>query len=286
MKFLVSFLAVFFTLGCSHLPGKLSSRPAQKLRLVPKIGEKERTRYVSHSISDTYQNGELQQKKREDVEFVVEATVANVDSVNKRIAMDVTTVEQDGAAQLRDFAMPALNEKIRMVIDDRMQVFAAGRYERSSIFFVPQLSLPEKPVKAGDTWEMIAEWSTFQGVPLRMEIVSVLKDFVTCGRFTCADIEVSGDVEILGASDDLRFRSELSGRYLFVVDRGIVLWALVRSDQEIATTADRVQVTNCLLSRLEAPAEYVWSEVVANDCTPEQKIPEKLSSALKLNVSK
>lgn len=277
---------VLFLASCSHLPAKLSPRPAQKLRLVPKVGEADRTRYISHSVTENFENGVLRSKKREDVEFLVETKVQEVDAINRRIHLEMTTLEQDGAAQLRDFAMPALGEKIRMIVDDQLEVYAAGGYPKDSIFFVPPLSLPEKPVKPGDTWNMSAEWKTFQGVPLRMQLVSVLKDFVNCGQFQCADVEVSGDVEILQMSPDLRFRSEVNGRYLFVVERGMVIWSLVRSDQEILSAVDRVQVTNCLLSRLEAPAELVWSEVTANDCEPTEKIPEKLSTAIKLRVQK
>jgi hypothetical protein len=66
------------------------------------------------------------------------------------------------------------------------------------------------------------------------------------------------------------------------IERGQVLWSLVRSDQEIITQADRVTVTNCMLSKLEEPKESVWSAVTAVDCDPNQKIPEKISDAFQL----
>lgn len=283
-KLLVVWL-VFGIGGCSHGPLSGLFQEPVKLRLVPKVGETERYRYVSHSLTETYIDGKLERKKREDVTFVVDSTPLEVDAVNNRIKVLSTTVEQDGAAELRDFAMPALNEKLVMIIDDRTNVFSAGNYPKDSIFFVPSLSLPEKPVKPGDTWEMVSEWRTFQGVPLRMELVSVFKDVVPCGREQkCADIEVSGDVQILNTSGEMRFRSELSGRYLFSINRGLVLWSLVRSDQEIATVNDRIAVTNCMLSRLEKPEEYLWDKIVANECEPADKVPEKLADAIKLRV--
>lgn len=270
--------------GCTH--GALSTHAPVKLRLVPKVGDKERNRYVSHSMTDTYVSGNLERKKREDVEFVVDTLPVDVDAVNNRIKLKLTTVQQDGAADLRDYAMPALDENIEMVIDDRTRVYSAGKYPPGSIFFVPTLSLPEHPVRPGDTWDMTAEWLTFQGVPLRMELVSVLKGIVPCGGTQCADIEVSGDVKILNTGKDLRFRSDLNGRYLFSIDRGLVLWSLVRSEQEIVTAEDKVAVTNCLLSRLEMPKDILWSDIVANDCEPGQSIPEKLKDAVKLRVVK
>jgi hypothetical protein len=159
-----------------------------------------------------------------------------------------------------------------------------------TIYFVPPISLPENEVEVGDSWALSAEWLSLKsGIPLRMEVVSILKSVRDCGASgPCAEIEVSGDVAIVGlsanpiASRDLtktkledlhmRFQSNISGRLLFSIQQGLVLYSVMRSNESLSGVAESVQVASCMLSYIDEPKNFKIASA-ATECQPEAELP-------------
>ncbi len=270
----------------SHKPVNievLESGPV-RLRLIADTDFNEVTRYVSKTIAKEGQAGLSGAKTSEKIEFTVESKIVSVDIEKERMRLAMKTTQKDGAGDLHDFAMPELGEEIIIDMDETSRVYAAGKYQPGTIFFVPPLSLPEYPVRKGDTWNMESEWvNSSRNAPFRMQLTSILKDIIRCGNYRCADIEISGVAIIIGADETkFHFDSKIRGRYLFVIETGSVLWSVVRSDQSLRTPKAWSEVKNCFFGRLAAPEKMLWDGVQSTTCNPEKEIPADLAKALSL----
>jgi hypothetical protein len=255
------------------------------IRLIADTDFSEVTRYVSKSVQkETFADKKKPTRKTEDVEFSIESKITRVDIENNRMFLSSKTIDKVGQADLHDFAMPEMGEEIIFELDQYARVYSAGQYPPSSIFYVPPISLPDEPVKKGDTWAMHSEWvSLGNNAPFELQVTSTLKDIIRCGDYRCADIEVSGRAGIIGANEKkLKFISRVQGRYLFIIEKGSVLWSLMRSNQELATARENVQISNCFLSRLEEPKKFKWAGVTSTTCDPTKDMPAELIKAIQL----
>ncbi|MEK6555202.1 MAG: hypothetical protein AABZ31_08180 [Bdellovibrionota bacterium] len=280
-----------FQLGCSSAAKKSVDKiesldvGAVQIKLVADTDFSEITRYVSKSVQKERLVGQKKPvRKTENVEFSVESKISRVDIENNRMFLNSKTIEKVGQADLHDFAMPEMGEEIVFELDQYARVYNAGAYPPSSIFFVPPISLPDEPVKKGETWSMHSEWvSLGNKAPFELEVTSTLKDIISCGDYRCADIEVSGNAKIIGAdSRRLRFTSRVQGRYLFILEKGSVLWSLMRSSQQLSTARENIEISNCFLSRLEEPKKMKWAGVTSTTCDPTAEIPEDLLKVISL----
>lgn len=235
-----------FTVGCSHLvPGP---KEPIELRFLPQKGLKTLTTYNSRSVYDFYEKGELVRKRHETIDFDVLTEVLSSDRDSDRIHMRSKTVRKEGVVPLKDLAMPDLDEEIKFIFDSLGNVYHAGDYSDQSIFFVPPFSFPKRAVSIGDSWPMSARWTSFENnLPLQMDIVSILKSIDRCGTESCARIEISGDVSILGVDEaQLRFISDVRGELLFSLNRNIVVWSHVNSEQSLNMIGNQIEAKTCL----------------------------------------
>jgi hypothetical protein len=70
----------------------------------------------------------------------------------------------------------------------------------------------------------------------------------------------------------MRFRSELKGRLLFSLDKSLVLYSVVRSDENLNGEKDSVQIASCMLSYVHEPVD--WRIAGALDvCDPAAELP-------------
>ncbi|MCB0349814.1 MAG: hypothetical protein KDD38_01445 [Bdellovibrionales bacterium] len=251
--------------------------------LRPTVGQGDRTEYRSRTLTETFSNGEITRKISEGVDFIVDTKVTHVDSANGVGTYDLTTVSKEGNIDLSDFAMPELNETLQYVLTKDGRVVRAGDMPVGTIYYVPPVSLPKGEVSVGDSWSMKAEWiSVKSGIPLRMEVVSILKNIRDCGAAgRCAEIELSGDVTIVGASKNvlssngkndkdllMRFRSDIQGQILLSLNKGSVLHSIIRSEESLFGVKDTVRIKSCMLTYVTEPKEeHVMAEKSA-ECDP------------------
>lgn len=265
-------------LGCSHfLPAKsfnvspVAEVKAVELRLKAQVNQPERTKYYSHSYIKSYSEGQLLREREEIVEFKVLAKVLKEDQAKGFIHTLVETVEKDGLVDLHDLAFPEKGERIEIIYKPNAGVVYAGDYPKTSVFYVPPLSLPNGAVKVGDTWEMSHSWINMKNsIPLHIEMVTIFKALVPCGQEAlCADLEVSGDVGLIASLDkSTQLVSQISGRLLFSVHSGRVIWSLIRTQEQLKVADSRMDIQSCMLSVLEEPAVEVWPGIDSDKCDP------------------
>lgn len=266
-------LVLVLSQGCASLgrPGNMrvmSDESPVRLELKLDPGYRDVSNYVSRTITKTYSNGQITRKIAEGLDFSVETKVMKVDPLNKLSTLELTTLKKDGKADLSDFAMPELGEKLNLVLSSTGQVIKAGDFPPGTIYYIPPVSLPADEVKVGDTWPLRADWVSLRnGVPMRMELVSILKTLRDCGSAgPCAEIELSGGVAILdgksskissGSSSEndlrVRFRSEMKGRLIISITNGSVLYSIVRSDETLSGEKESVETSSCMLSYIAEP---------------------------------
>ncbi len=221
-------------------------------------GEVRKTRYFSSVRSTNYESDQMTRDKMEEVEFTVEARFRQVDLERGLIFFVSETIQKDGTASLHDLALPELGEVIEFVMTPGGQVRKAGNFPTYSLFYVPPVPLPQKPVSPGDTWELSHSWlSSGNLVPMELHVVGILKRFVDCGEFSpCAEIEMSGQVRLAdevekSLNQPVRFKSEIWGVLLYSVKLGELLWSEVQNKEDLVTAGSRMEARSCLVSLLE-----------------------------------
>lgn len=232
--------------------------PAVTLKLKP---FSETTAYYSHADIKIFEEDQLIRSRDEVVTFSVKSDAALLDPKSGRFELLTKTIARDGSGNLRELGFPELGEEIRFELTPQGEVLKAGDYPKDSLFFVPSVPIPSRTVSVGETWRLLHSWvGAENNLPLTVDLVAILKALYTCGNRKCADIEVSGEVksEVLNHSSS-KFKSEISGRLVFDLDLGVLVWSLVRNTQDFVSQKNRVFVRSCLISVLSDPKEFRWS---------------------------
>lgn len=228
-----------------------------ELRLKADANRVEKVSYFHRSRSRSFEDNQVRTQKDETLEFVSQATTVKVEADKDRFTQVLTTSGKQGAANLNDFAMPEVGEKLEVTANSRGKILKSGDYPDNSIFFVSPISLPEAAVSVGDTWTMQSNWlSLGELVPYRLDMLSILKGFWKCGAHRCAEIEISGEVGLQGPiAQSMAFKSLWRGRIYFDVDAGTVVWSRVDSDESFSSGNVRRDVSSCLEAVLTEPED-------------------------------
>lgn len=297
-----SFVAIFscllFLSACAHksvtvqravlrpnaeglLPAKVTEPVL--LRLKAEMGRNEQVAYSHRAVSNSYEDQQLRHHKEDALDFVSQAETLKVEPTDtrsvQRFTQALSVLKKEGNADLHDFAMPELGERLEVTADSLGQIYKSGDYPANSIFFVSPMSLPEKPVSVGDTWTMQTSWlSLDEMVPYQLDMVSILKGFWTCGTDVCAEIEISGDVGFQGPlSQTLQFKSTWQGRIYFAMKAGTVAWSRVDSEERLLADKIRRDVDSCLEAVLIEPAAVKLPGLHGNRCEPVAKPDTQLA---------
>jgi hypothetical protein len=248
------------------------------LRLKAEMGRTEKVSYTHRAVSNSYEDNQLRHKKEDALDFTSQAETLKVEPADSngvsKFTQVLTILKKDGSADLHDFAMPDLGERLEVTADSLGHIFKSGDYPPNSIFYVSPMSLPEKPVSIGDTWTMQASWLSLEDmVPYQLDMVSILKGFLACGSDTCADIEISGQVTFQGPllQSSLQFKSQWQGRTYFAMNAGTVIWSRVDSDERLISEKVRRDVSSCLEAVLVEPQSEALQGLKGSRCEPIQK---------------
>jgi hypothetical protein len=221
-------------------------------------GQQDITRYYSRSHITGYEGAQKVREKDEIVEFRVSEKVTRIDANKNLITVKAATISKDGTVDLHDLAFPEAGEEIEYTFTRQGEVVRAGDYPLDSVFYIPPVPLPKGPVEIGDTWTMDHGWVGMNsGIPLGVHLVSILKGIQSCGPGRCADIEVSGHVEVAGMTKKgTEFKSTIWGRMIVAVERGTVLWSEIRSREKMTLPDSRTEIQSCMVGALETPKEW------------------------------
>jgi len=266
--------------GCAHSQKSVKEvkiNTPVKLELSQQLGQFDITHYRYHSSKSTLDERKIKIKRDEIVDFKVRSEIKGL-SPSGLIRLQVKTVQKEGPVELNDLAYPELNETIDFALTKNAQVVRAGNYPSESIFFVQPIPLPDHPVAKGDTWAVEHAWlSRHNGIPLKLELVAILSRFVECGAGdTCADIEISGRVTLPPGMIRGSLDSKVYGRLLFALKKGLIVWSEVRTDENLNTPDERVEIASCMESVIEAPSAYTWASKSKPYCTPQSEFTNEL----------
>lgn len=262
----VSIVSVFlFLCACATLnKGPVPETVDIEMRGVK--GEAWDTHYVSTSRIKVYTAGQLIRDRTEEADFTVRTEIGDYDPNSGLLRFKVKTVKKEGVTPLNDLAFPELNESLDFVTNRTGKVLKAGHYSNNSLFFVPSLPFPGKPVGVGDTWSLRHTWISSQNqIPLMLEAVAILKSIEHCAdKSICARIEISGGVEVAAAARTSAvplLQSQLSGEVLFDVTRSDVIWSRIVSEDQMAADTERTKVKSCMVSwrdGIKPPSSCDW----------------------------
>lgn len=266
LKFFSFSITSLFLVSCSSI-GKFQTPASEKLKFSPvksakiqfSMQENEVQTYQIRSSSNkkTYENNQIVNAKMEEVDFKVENRALAVNPEKGIYSFRVKTLEKDGFVNLRDLAFPEVGEKIDYQMNSLARVLSAGRFPQDSVYYIPSVVLPKDEVSVGDTWDFTAEYVLIEsGIPLRLELTSILKRFVDCGLKLCADIEISGAVKIVNKIDGVNYASEMAGRMLVTVDGATILWQRIRSGEKMETRGGNIVIYSCIESKKVRPAAF------------------------------
>ncbi|MDZ4677850.1 MAG: hypothetical protein SGI74_10125 [Oligoflexia bacterium] len=281
---------LFFSQACSHKPipevktqspqilsesSVVKFRPLEDPVTLKNSGEPGRVELVNNcslAITRTFDKEEIRHKKIEAVDFKVQTTTTKV-LKNSNIIQNIQTIWKDGFVNLHDLAYPELGEIMEVESTRSGEIKKAGNYPKTSIFFLPPLPLPKKPVNVGEEWKSEHSWKSEEnGLPLKVSIVSKYLGSKQCGDFACAEISVKGEVHMPAAIEKKNgFMHKLSGRFLFEPKRGLLVWAEFGSDEAISAGGARAEVRSTLRSELILPLGYRTTDRGEPTCPIETK---------------
>lgn len=207
------------------------------------------TAYRSLSSSKEFAESQLVREKTEAVDFIVESKPVEKPS-KEAVEVVLTTVEKNGSIDLHDYGFPELKESIEFNYTPEGRVLKAGNFHEMSLFFVPPLPLPDRPVEEGDTWDLTHTWLSASGVELQLDVIGIHKGYKRCGEASpCVNMEVSGSVKpatdrIIG----LDLSSRISGNLLFSIPKGEVYSSEVKSFETIKFPGRTIESKSCMVS--------------------------------------
>jgi hypothetical protein len=298
IKFNLLAIGLLFLLSCcTYMPAKKSSEglPDQGpvlLELAPGIGYVDETYYQTSSLTQIYSGPDIIRKISNSSHFNVETKVIRVDKENKLLTLNVSTISKEGNIDLDDFALPQEGESLEVVLTQQGIVTRVSQMPPGTLYYVPPISLPKAAVRVGETWEMTAEWiNSKNGMPLKMEVVSTLASLHDCKDIggvagICAIIDISGNVSISGlkreplfskTTDKIKFKSEISGRLIFSIKNGTVLFSYTKDQEQLMGEKDRVDISSCTISYVTKPIEEslllqkLFS--IPKSCIPAEALP-------------
>ena len=241
------------------VPGltQLKAEAPVELKLKADPARVEKVSYTHRSRSLSYEDNELRHQRDEALEFVSQAETKKIDAPMDRFTQVISIANKNGTANLHDFAMPEVGEKLEVTADSTGKIIKSGDYPPNSIFYVPPISLPKGPVSVGETWTMQSTWLSLEEmVPYQLDMVSILKNLYQCGQHRCAELEISGEVGLQGPiTQVMAFKSLWKGKILFDIDAGTVLWSRVDSDEQFTAGNVRRTVGSCLEAVLTDPSD-------------------------------
>ena len=236
------------------------------LKLKSRKGRVDVTDYHTESAVKTFE-GTISRNKIETMNFTTEWRTLEFRR-NEQITQTVVVTRKDGDMELHDMAFPEVNEELEATYSVEGKVLEVKRFPSNGIFYVPRISLPEKPVSVGDTWTMQADWvSRKNAIQMRLDMVTVFKRVVPCGKDVCADLEVSGEVLLPSLkSKTVELQSSLNGRILFAIGEGVEVWSEIRNSESMTIDGVRIDVDSCLESTIRSPSHLVFKRKLKLDC--------------------
>ncbi len=236
-------------------PKKLSIGGEVNFQFTPPQGRVETIRLQSKTMTRTFSKGQLLHEREEVVEFSIRNTVTQVESGSGLRSIVVETINKDGPQDLYDLGYPELGESIDYVFNTKGEVRKAGNFPFNSIFFIPPIALPKRPVAVDETWTMQKDWISLRnGLPMTVDVLTIFKNVFACGSdHQCAELEISGEVRVPESlRKKAKIQSVITGRLLYNLSTGAILWSDIRNRDMLGVDQDRVESVSCTETVLDS----------------------------------
>lgn len=249
-------------------PAAIEITKPVSIKLGHKAGYKERHKYHVSSVTKQADQGQILREREEIVDFETRYLVERV----KADVFDVKfeTFNKNGVIDLHDIVMPRIGEKLHLQITSQGKVLKAGNYPKTSSFYLSPVALPEDPVKIGDTWFLEEKWiNEKSSMPMKIELVSILKKVYEVKGKQFAEIETSGEVLVpKEVFNGVEFESKIVGRIIIALESGAVAWSEIRNNETLAYPNSTLEVLSCMEAKLIEPKDYEWPWAKDPSCDP------------------
>ncbi|PIT99005.1 MAG: hypothetical protein COT74_12230 [Bdellovibrionales bacterium CG10_big_fil_rev_8_21_14_0_10_45_34] len=231
------------------------------IRFKPQVGQKEVTDYKYHSLTRTTNKGQVNFEREEDLTFSVQAEVLSERTESEITVYDyaMETLRKDGQENLNNMAFPELGEKIVWTLNDRTQVLKVANKLPGSIFYVPLIPIPDKPIKVGDTWESLYHWNASNSqLKMVLELTTLLKSHFRCQKsHECIELQYSGEVNPSEARlVGVGMKSVLEGTMVYDLTASAIVMSKTNNSEEIAQDSSSVEVKSCIVSTIQSISDY------------------------------
>lgn len=276
-NFLLLFAFLSFQISCTsfskskdgNLSIKKSNQEKVKFEFSMEENTEDRIQYRSYTLKKTFVNSQISNEKTEIVDFLLRAKAKAVNPKNKIYQYELSTLQKDGFVDLKSLAFPEVGEKILYTVDGNGKILSAGVHPKDSEYGIPFFFAPEEEVSIGETWVNEEEYTLSEsGVPLRLELTSILKKLLECGLKTCAEVELSGRVLMNGDYADTQYESEFVGRMLVSTSDSRILWQEIRTGESLGSKNTELIVYSCIESKMLSPFHIAVAKDFKLDCVP------------------
>lgn len=238
----------------SHPLAQVPLENSEGLSFELKLGSSPELKYSSsiYSKIKEYKNDQLTRERTERTDF--EVASQGVLAPKDQVWIKLKTLNKEGPQDLHELGLPELGQEMLFKLSPNARVLEVEGQPLGSFFYIPPIPLPEAgAVKKGSTWVRRFQWVNQRaGIPLELEVVGILKDFVDCAdQSPCALLEISGAVGVLGQPSVVaRFESEFQGEVLFSIKLGDVMWSLVKGREQMILPEEASDIKSCSSSEL------------------------------------
>lgn len=256
------------SINLDHKPEIVILTKPIRIQLAGQAGYTEKHVYHVSSVTKRFDQGQILREREEIVDFETKYTVENVKA--GVIHVNFTTTKKDGVIDLHDLVMPRINEKLALQMTAVGKILKAGDYAKTSAFYLSPVALPEDEVKIGDTWFLEEKWiNEKSSMPMKIELVSILKQIYEVNGKQFAEIETSGEVlvpkEVFSGVD---FESKIVGRIIIALETGAVAWSEIRNNEKLIYPESTLEVLSCMEAKLIEPKAYQWPWATQPSCDP------------------
>lgn len=199
----------------------------------------------SSSNTKTFSNNQIIHEQIESVDFKFVTEIKPRD--DSSFFTTVKTLSKDGPISLASMGYPEPGETIDYIINKDSSILKAGNYPGGSLYFIPQLPLPNRTLSTGETWNYEYTWISDESLSeLKLDIVLLLKDITECGKGKCILVEYSGKItQPKDVKYKIPFRSQLKGLMNYDITHAQVISNYQLNEESIEIEGTRVESKSC-----------------------------------------
>ena len=176
-----------------------------------------------------------------------------------------------GEVELANMGLPPVGKTLLEVVDSKARVVAVKDYPQETIFYLPKIALPNKPVKPGDSWIFKSVWRSLKtGWPFEITLNLTLDSWVECGGLKCAYIKFDGAIglPIDSPLKNAELGSDVSGEFVYAPVGHQFIWTLSNSIETFKTKSKLVKVKSCTASYQVSPNKEteVFAKKIKSHC--------------------